>query len=270
MKIGIIGGTGVYALHHLTDVKEIEIETPYGSVFPSLGFFEGKEVVFLPRHGKGHSVPPHRVNYRAIVYGLKAWGAEYVFSTAACGSLRKDFKPGDLIVLSSFIDFTKGRVSTFFEGGEEGVVHTDVTEPYCLPMRKIIYDTGLNLGIPVHPSGVYVCFEGPRFETPAEIKACQILGGDLVGMTNVPEVVLAKEAGLHYSTIAISTNYAAGISSTPLSHEEVLEVMESAGKSVTTLIMESIKRLTYSVLDCNCSKNRVILPGLKHGSHQVK
>lgn len=262
MKVGIIGGTGVYAIHHLTDIQEEEIITPYGAVYPSVGFYEGKEVAFLARHGKGHSVPPHKVNYRAIIYGLKKWGAEFVFSTAACGSLREEFKPGDLIVLSSFLDFTKARASTFFEGGEEGVVHTDLTEPYCPTLAKLIYDTGVELEVSIHPSGVYVCFEGPRFETPAEIKACQILGGDLVGMTNFPEVVLAKEAGLHYSTIAISTNYAAGISPTALSHEEVLEVMEVAGKFVTYVIMESIKRLTDSEPSCNCHKNRVRLPGL--------
>ncbi|MBT9130348.1 MAG: S-methyl-5'-thioinosine phosphorylase [candidate division WS2 bacterium] len=262
MKIGIIGGTGVYALEYIENPLEVNVATPFGIVTPSVGVYEGMEVAFLPRHGSAHSIPPHKVNYRANIYGLTKWGAKYVFSTAASGSLKKDFGPGHLVVLSDFLDFTKGRTSTFYEGGSDGVVHIDVTEPYCPVLRKIVYLSGMELKLPIHSSGIYACFEGPRFETPAEIRACQVLGAELVGMTNVPEVVLAREAGLHYTTIAISTNYAAGISSIPLSHEEVLEVMKTAGDAVTNLIFTSIKKVKMIKEICGCEEPKRKLPGL--------
>lgn len=223
-RIAIIGGTGVYDPEILDDVREERVETPYGPVTVNLGRFEGLEVAFLARHGRGHQVPPHRVNYRANIYALALLGVERVIATNAVGSLRERYAPGHFVLPDQFLDFTHGRPATFFEGGEAGVYHVDVTEPYCPQVRRVLHETGRPLGLTVHDGAVYVCTQGPRFETPAEIRMFERLGGDLVGMTSVPEVVLAREAGLCYASVGMVTNYAAGLVDYPLSHEEVLEL----------------------------------------------
>ncbi|WP_051009345.1 S-methyl-5'-thioadenosine phosphorylase [Thermaerobacter subterraneus] len=243
MRLAIIGGTGVYDPEILDDVREETVVTPYGRATVRIGKFRGLEVVFLARHGAGHTVPPHKINYRANIYALAALGVRRVIATAAVGSLRQAFGPGHFVLVDQFLDFTKNRVSTFFEGGEAGVVHIDVTEPYCPEIRSHLEAAGKALGLPVTNGGVYVCTEGPRFETPAEIRMFERLGGDLVGMTSVPEVVLAREAGLCYATIAMVTNYAAGISGQPLTHEEVLEIMAANGTNLRRLILEALPRL---------------------------
>ncbi|GAB6875661.1 hypothetical protein JCM13210_03870 [Thermaerobacter litoralis] len=243
VRLAIIGGTGVYDPEILDDVREETVVTPYGRATVRIGTFRGLEVVFLARHGAGHTVPPHKINYRANIYALAALGVRRVVATAAVGSLRQAFGPGHFVLVDQFLDFTKNRVSTFFEGGEAGVVHIDVTEPYCPEMRRHLEEAGRALGLPVSNGGVYVCTEGPRFETPAEIRMFERLGGDLVGMTSVPEVVLAREAGLCYATIAMVTNYAAGISGQPLTHEEVLEIMAANGTNLRRLILEALPRL---------------------------
>lgn len=243
VRLAIIGGTGVYDPEILDDVREETVVTPYGRATVRIGKFRGLEVVFLARHGAGHTVPPHKINYRANIYALAALGVRRVIATAAVGSLRQAFGPGHFVLVDQFLDFTKNRVSTFFEGGEAGVVHIDVTEPYCPEMRGHLEAAGKALGLPVANGGVYVCTEGPRFETPAEIRMFERLGGDLVGMTSVPEVVLAREAGLCYATIAMVTNYAAGISGQPLTHEEVLEIMAANGTNLRRLILEALPRL---------------------------
>jgi Purine nucleoside phosphorylase len=180
------------------------------------------EFVFLPRHGEGHTCPPHMVNYRANIMALKQAGVESIIAVASVGSLRAHIRPGDFVLLDQFIDFTKSRTSTFFDGSE--VVHVDMTEPFCESLRKCVLAAKPS-GQKVHERGTYVCSDGPRFETAAEIKAYSAMGGDVVGMTVVPEVVLARELGMCYAGIAAVTNYAAGISK-KVSHEEVLEAMK--------------------------------------------
>ncbi|PZN11213.1 MAG: S-methyl-5'-thioadenosine phosphorylase [Bacillota bacterium] len=252
MRLAIIGGTGVYDPEILENVREETVVTPYGRATVRIGTFRDQEVVFLARHGTGHTVPPHRINYRANIYALAALGVQRVIATAAVGSIRREFGAGHFVLVDQFLDFTKNRVSTFFEGGEEGVVHVDVTEPYCPQLRATLHAVGRELGIPVHNGGVYVCTEGPRFETAAEIRAFERLGGDVVGMTSVPEVVLAREAGLCYATVAMVTNYAAGLSGAPLTHEEVLEVMASNVVNLRRLILEAIPRLAAE-RSCPCA-----------------
>ncbi|WP_243149943.1 S-methyl-5'-thioadenosine phosphorylase [Thermaerobacter sp. PB12/4term] len=252
MRLAIIGGTGVYDPEILDDVREETVVTPYGRATVRIGKFRGLEVVFLARHGAGHTVPPHKINYRANIYALAALGVRRVIATAAVGSLRQAFGPGHFVLVDQFLDFTRNRVSTFFEGGEAGVVHIDVTEPYCPEIRSHLEAAGKALGLPVTNGGVYVCTEGPRFETPAEIRMFERLGGDLVGMTSVPEVVLAREAGLCYATIAMVTNYAAGISGQPLTHEEVLEIMAANGTNLRRLILEALPRLAAEPT-CPCA-----------------
>ena len=244
IKVGIIGGTGVYNQSLFSDAHEISVDTPYGSVSMMEYDYNKLRVYFLARHGGGHSVPPHKVNYKANIAALKKVGVEQVISTAAVGSLNETMPPGSMVVIDQFIDQTKQRPLTFFEGDNGLVVHTDFTDPYCPEVRQTILTAAGSIKQDLVDGGCYVCTEGPRFETPAEIKMMKHWGGDLVGMTNVPEVVLAREAGLCYATIALSTNYAAGISGVPLTHREVLEIMDQVKPGLDRLLtacLEDIK-----------------------------
>lgn len=253
-EIALIGGTGLYDMELFEEAREGTINTAYGDVDVIVGRLGGRSAAFLPRHNKGHSLPPHLVNYRANISGLKQIGVKRIYATASTGSLNMKMEPGHFVVLDQFMDFTKGRPLTFFEGGSSGVVHTDMTEPYCPQLRGIIISQAERLRINLHRGGVYVCTEGPRFETPAEIQMYRKLGGDLVGMTNVPEVVLAREAGICYSTVAVVTNYAAGISPEPLSHAEVVAEM---GKSINVLreLLAACAIHSADNYSCRCGHN---------------
>ncbi|MCW3489566.1 S-methyl-5'-thioadenosine phosphorylase [Dethiobacter alkaliphilus] len=253
VELAIIGGTGVYDPKLLEDVQTLEIDTRYGRALLTQGKYQGREVVFLARHGTKHGTPPHNVNYRANIAALVKLGVKRVVATAAVGSLNEKMPPGAMILLGQFLDFTKAREATFFDGGEAGVVHTDFTAPYCPQLNGNLLTAAKQAGLELLQDGVYVCTEGPRFESAAEIRMYQKLGGDLVGMTNVPEVVLAREAGLCYSTVALSTNFGAGISPTVLTHEEVLEVMAENVEKVRRLLMELIPNLADH-RDCDCEK----------------
>lgn len=238
--IAIIGGTGVYDPSILSNIRDEEVSTPFGATRVKIGNYQGREVAFMARHGADHSVPPHLVNYRANIWALKQLGVKSIFATAAVGSLNIDMQPKDFVFMDQFLDFTKTRHQTFVE---KGVVHLDMTEPYCPELRKIMAGSAVKLGLPHHNKGTYVCAEGPRFETPAEIKMFNMLGGELVGMTSVPEVVLAREAQMCYATIAMVTNYAAGISPTPLSHQEVVDIMAENAENLRLLVMDAINAL---------------------------
>lgn len=252
-KIAIIGGTGVYDPKMLEDIREASLDTPYGMISYKAGYYHGQEVIFIPRHGSGHTIPPHLINYRANIWGLKKLGTETIIATTAVGSLNLNMKPGDFVLVNQFLDFTKSRISTFYEGGSRGVVHIDVTDPYCPALRSVLAKAAVAAGISVHESGVYVCTEGPRFETPAEIRAYAKLEGDLVGMTNVPEVVLAREAEMCYATVSMVTNFAAGISLTPLTHAEVLETMAANTENLKKLVMGAIEQLSHKE-KCQCDQ----------------
>lgn len=262
MKWAVIGGTGVYDPGMLTEADRETVSTPYGEVTFTAGEFQGDTVIFIPRHGEEHGVPPHKINYRANIWALASAGVRRIIATNAVGSLRERMAPGDVVMAHQFLDFTRGRESTFFDGGPPGVVHVDVSEPYCSRVADIISDTGEAMGIRLHRTGTYVTTEGPRFETPAEIKMFEQAGGDLVGMTSVPEVVLAREAGICYTAICIVTNYAAGMAGRPLSHEEVLAVLRDNSERVRDLIAESIPRVPKDMV-CRCAEAApgVPLPG---------
>ena len=249
--IGIIGGTGVYDPSILENVRQVETMTPYGTVCYKVGDFSGKSIAFIPRHGSKHSIAPHLINYRANIWAMKDIGVSNILATAAVGSLYLPMKLGDFVLVDQFIDFTKQRVTTFHEGEQNGVVHVDLTDPYCPNLRDKLLGVAQNLGIPIHSQGTYVCTEGPRFETPAEIAMFSKLGGHLVGMTNVPEVVLAREAEMCYATIAMVTNFAAGISKAPLTYREVIEIMNQNTEKLKTLLMHTIK-LIDTEADCSC------------------
>ncbi|VBB07910.1 methylthioadenosine phosphorylase (mtap) [Lucifera butyrica] len=251
IRIAIIGGTGVYDPGILKNLREETINTPYGVVQCKIGEFNGQAIAFIPRHGSTHSIPPHLINYRANLWAIKKLGVENIIATTAVGSLNPAMKPGDFVLVDQFLDFTKNRITTFYEGGKRGVVHVDVTEPYCPTLRQKLLQASENTGIALHARGTYVCAEGPRFETPAEIKMFAKLGGDLVGMTNVPEVVLAREAEICYTTVSMVTNFAAGIAPNPLTHGEVLETMKANAENIKKLIMAAIG-LIAGAGDCSC------------------
>lgn len=251
--LAVIGGTGVYKADMLVNTRDVEIETRYGKVSLMLGEYKGRQVAFLARHGKGHSVPPHLVNYRANIQALKDLGVKKIIATAAVGSLNIEMAPQDFVLLDQFLDFTKARNCTFFDGELEGVRHIDVTEPYCPRLRSFLYERAVKLGIKTHQGGCYVCMEGPRYETPAEIKMLKLFGGDVVGMTNVPEVVLAREAGLCYATVAMVTNYAAGIAPAKLSHSEVVQVMDQLSENISRLIMAALAEVPLED-ECDCCR----------------
>lgn len=243
MKIAIIGGTGLYDPNLFHEPGEELVSTPYGKVKVKYGDFGGKRVAFLSRHGEGANVPPHRVNYRGNIHALKKLGIKNVIATAAVGSLSKDFTPGTIILVDQFLDFTKGRISTFHDGGSEGVRHTDMTEPYCSELRRVIEEEATSIGLTVRNGGCYVCTEGPRFETAAEVRMFRMLGGDVVGMTGVPEVVLAREAGLYYASITMVANLAAGLDSPEVSHNEVVNVMADIYDDIKKLLENTVRAL---------------------------
>ncbi|MEZ0394236.1 MAG: S-methyl-5'-thioadenosine phosphorylase [Desulfurococcaceae archaeon] len=243
-SIGVIGGSGIYDLPELKNVREIKVYTPYGE--PSdkviLGEIEGRTVAFLPRHGRGHRIPPHRVNYRANVWAMKSLGVEWLISFSAVGSLRWDYRPGDFVVPDQFIDMTKGlRPYTFFEGGY--VAHVSMAEPFCEQLRRVAIEAAKRLGLTVHGSGTYVCIEGPRFSTKAESRIWRdVFKADVIGMTLVPEVNLACEAQMCYATIAMVTDYDVW-AERPVTAEEVSRVMAENVDKARRLLPEIVRSL---------------------------
>lgn len=254
MEKAIIGGTGVYDIAE--DVESRKIHTAYGDADVDIVKINGEKIVFLARHGKGHSVPPHLINYRANMKALKDLGVKYIYATAAVGSCNPNYTVGDVVIVNDFLDFTKSRPVTFFEGGERGVIHTDMSDPYCRNLRKLFYETAQEENLPIKGEAVYVCTEGPRFETATEIKMYQILSGDVVGMTNVPEVILAKELGMCYCTIGIITNMCTGIENNNLAKDNI---KGKVGKVKSKVMNVCLKILQKQINQDNCFCNESII-----------
>ncbi len=258
VRIAIIGGSGLYQL--LENPEHTFVDTPFGKTPRiEIGEIEGVKVAFLPRHAKpgslevGHHVPPTYINFRANIYGLRKLGVERILASSACGSLNPAMRPGDFVVIDQFIDMTKKRDYTFYDGETPievwpdkppitSVVHVDVTNPYCPELRRILADTCEKLGIRYHDRGCYIATEGARFETPAEIRAYRMLGADVVGMTNVPECVLARELTMCYAALALVTNWAAGTQE-KITHEEVVEIFNKNIENVRRVFREAIKAI---------------------------
>jgi len=260
--VAIIGGTGIRYKEIFTDIEDITMKNLYGEVNLKSVNYNGKTVIFLERHGKGHSLAPHEVNYRANIMALHELGVERIIATAAVGAVNPKYKVGSFLLIDDFMDFTKQRNSTFFENTKDGIMHVDMSEPYCRELRNIILEASSTAGISVHDGGTYVCTEGPRFETKAEIKAYSILGADVVGMTNVPEVVLAREKGICYSAIAMVTNYAAGISSNILTHKEVIDNMKQMSNYLRSLLLAAIDIMPEK-RECKCKYSTIEKGSLK-------
>lgn len=251
----IIGGTGVYSASGQS--KKQIVETKYGNVQVDIININSEDIVFLARHGSSHSLPPHLINYRANIMALKQLGVNYIYATAAVGSCNEKYAPGDLVIIKDFIDFTKVRPLTFFEGGEESVKHVDMTQPYCKNMGHKFHDIAGQIGLEIKGPAVYVCTEGPRFETASEIKMYKQLGGDVVGMTNVPEVVLAKELGMCYSTIGIITNWCTGVKG-EFSLHDIQGSVDKNREKITQIFIQVFKE-GLDQKTCNCNDSLIQL-----------
>lgn len=248
-KVAVIGGSGLEGM--LNQGKTVEIETEYGTPPPiTIGTIEGQEVGFIPRHGTKHETPPHKVNYRAIVIGLRNLGVERIIATNAAGAINERYTPGDIAIPVDVVDFTKTRPTTLYD--KAPVTHVDVTEPYCPSLRRLFTESAGEHIRHVWTDSVMACTEGPRFETPAEIRMFRLLGCDLVGMTAVPEVFLAREAGLCYASICFVSNMAAGIQAR-ISHKEVEEVASKVISVLRAIVSRSIARLGNAE-PCECNK----------------
>lgn len=206
-SIGIIGGSGLYSMSGLTDTREIRVKTPFGDPSDAivLGTLEGKRVAFLARHGRGHRILPGEINYRANIYAMKLLGAERIISVSAVGSLKEDLRPGEFLVPDQFFDRTKNRASTFFGGGL--VAHVAFAHPTCAELSGVLAEACLREAVKVHRRGTYICIEGPQFSTLAEAEVNRQLGFDVIGMTNLTEAKLAREAEICYAAIAMITDY---------------------------------------------------------------
>ncbi len=207
VKLAVIGGSGLYSMEGLHEVRTQAVRTPFGP--PSddivIGTLEGTRMAFLPRHGRGHRINPSEVNHRANIYALKTLGVEQIISVSACGSLREDLRPRDMVFPDQIFDRTKSRASTFFEKGI--VAHVGVANPYCPVLSSVLFHAATNLGFRTHKGGTYVCIEGPQFSTKAESKVYRSMGFSVIGMTNVPEFKLAREAEICYASVALVTDY---------------------------------------------------------------
>ena len=254
-EIGVFGGSGFYSF--LENTKEIEVKTPYGP--PSdkviLGEISGKKVAFMPRHGRNHDLPPHMINYRANIFAMKELGVKYIFGPCASGSLQPHIKPGQFVICDQFVDRTRGRKDTFYDGPK--TVHIGMAEPYCPVLRKIIIESAKELGIEHHQKGTVVTIQGPRFSTVAESKWFASRGWEVINMTQYPENYLAREQEICYANISLITDYDVGLEGHPgigsVTLEEVVRVFNENNEKIKDLLVRSIEKITGE-RKCLCSR----------------
>lgn len=263
VRIGVIGGSGLYEMEGLTDIKKKRIVTPFGR--PSddylIGTLFGRRVAFLPRHGKGHRIMPTDINYRANIFGMKLLGVERIISVSAVGSMREEIKPGDIVIPDQFYDHTKHRRSTFFGNGV--VAHVGMADPLCPELGKVLIESGTRAGATVHQGGTYLCMEGPQFSTRAESMTYRQWNVDVIGMTNATESKLAREAEICYSTIALATDYDCWHhSEEAVTVEAVLEVMRHNIETSKAMIRQAVGMLPETRA-CGCGeslRNTIMTP----------
>ncbi|WP_148701997.1 S-methyl-5'-thioadenosine phosphorylase [Candidatus Nitrososphaera evergladensis] len=250
--IGIIGGTGVYDSGLFSDKKEIKVHTPYGepSDLITIGEYAGRKVAFLPRHGRGHRIPPHMINFRANIWALKQLGVKRIIAPSAVGSLGFDYKPGHIALPDQFIDFTKKREYTFYDGGQ--VAHVSMADPFCPEIRDVAAQVIERLKFPFQPKATYVCIEGPRFSTRAESKFFRdVMKADIIGMTLVPEVTLAREAEICYLSVATVTDYDVW-AEIPVTSKEIIETLHKNVEKTKKLVAELIPAVPLERTKCAC------------------
>ncbi|MFA0731054.1 MAG: hypothetical protein LKKZDAJK_000989 [Candidatus Fervidibacter sp.] len=256
-EIGVFGGSGLYSMEGATVLEEIKVETPFGAPSDLITIVEiaRKRVAFLPRHGRKHQYPPHKVPYKANIWAMKALGVERVLAPNAVGSLQRHIKPGDFVICDQFVDRTRHRDDTFFNGPI--TTHVSTADPYCPQLRAIAIEACRDLGIPHHERGTVVVIEGPRFSTKAESRWFTQMGWEVINMTQYPEVVLAREAELCYVNISIVTDYDTGLVAEgevePVSAEEVMKNFAASVERARQLIAEIIRRLPAQ-RTCRCGE----------------
>lgn len=255
-SIGLIGGSGS-GLARLKNLKIVErriVRTPYGEPSGPLSFgrLGDHEIVFVPRHGYGHTIPPHQVNYRANIWALAHVGVRQIISIAAVGGIAETMQSGALVCPDQLIDYTHGRQHTYFEGGDNQVVHIDFTHPYCERLHAIYGRSGEQAGEALVMHGVYAATQGPRLETAAEIRRIERDGGDIVGMTGAPEAQLARELGVCYAPICMVVNAAAGKAPGAIDLGNIQEIMTQGIRKVRNLLEFIVPLASHSVLDCSC------------------
>ena len=252
VKIGVIGGSGIYEVEGITETHKKKIRTPFGD--PSdeivIGNLEGIPVAFLPRHGRGHSIMPSELNSRANIYALKSLGVEQIISISACGSLKEELKPRDIVIPDQLFDRTRQRPYSFFGAGI--VAHIGFANPYCPELCQILYQVAKDLGFSVHRGGTYVCIEGPQFSTKAESKVFRSLGFSIVGMTNLPEAKLSREAEICYATLGLVTDYDVWKEGEEVSVDKVISNLVANIEKVKKLIKAAVPRLERE-RKCECA-----------------
>ena len=253
VRIGIIGGSGLYDIDELTDCQEQEIDTPFGR--PSapyiVGTLQDQRVAFLARHGKGHSILPSELNFRANIYGLKHLGAEWIVSASAVGSLQEKYRPQDIVVPDQFFDRTRGRVSTFF--GEGLVAHVSFANPLCPVLSGLAVETAKDTGATVHQGGTYLCMEGPQFSTLAESNLYRTWNMDVIGMTNLQEAKLAREAEICFATLALVTDYDCWHPEhDDVTVDMIIETLQANAEMAKRIISELVARLPVQ-RECKCA-----------------
>ena len=246
-KIGVIGGSGLYKMDGLEDIEEVRLETPFGE--PSdkyvVGKLAGKPVAFLARHGEGHRLLPSELNFRANVFGFKLLGAEHILSASAVGSLKEDIHPLDVVIPDQFIDRTRGRISTFFGNGI--AAHVEFSKPFCERLSKLMYEGGQKTGARLHRGGTYVCMEGPQFSTVAESELYRSWGAHIIGMTNLQEAKLAREAEMSYATMGLVTDYDCWhVSHESVTVEQVIENLQKNTETARQIILDTVTNLDLS------------------------
>ncbi len=252
-SIGVIGGSGLYEMEGLTDVKSVRVETPFGE--PSDEYITGMlgdaKMVFLPRHGRGHRLLPSEVNYRANIYGMKKLGVEWIISVSAVGSMKEDIKPGHIVVVDQFFDRTKGRAGSFFGNGVVG--HVEFADPVCGDLSDVLHSAGKDAGATVHKGGTYICIEGPQFSTRAESNIYRKWGVDVIGMTNIPEAKLAREAEICYATLALSTDYDCWhTTEDSVTVEMIIETLKKNVSTAKEIIRKAVPKITGH-RGCKCA-----------------
>lgn len=245
-QVGVFGGSGFYSL--LEDVREIKVETPYGPPSDKIALAEigGKTVAFLPRHGRDHSIPPHRIDYRANVWAMRSLGVTDILAPTACGSLQTHIRPGHFVICDQFVDRTSGRRDTFYDGPV--TTHVSAADPYCPILREHAIAVCRDLGIPVHPAGTVVVIQGPRFSTRAESRWFTRQGWEVVNMTQYPECYLARELEIAYANISVVTDYDAGLVGDdpdiqPVTNEELLRVFSDNIATLRKALFRMIETL---------------------------
>jgi 5'-methylthioadenosine phosphorylase len=272
IRIGIIGGSGLYQMDGLSQVEEVEVETPFGKPSDAyrVGTLEGKHVVFLARHNRHHTILPSELNFRANIYGFKKLGVEWILSASAVGSLKEEVRPLDIVLPDQFYDRTKARVSTYF--GDGIVAHISFAHPICSQLADVIQQAARDAGVPVKRGGTYVCMEGPQFSTLAESNVYRKNGGDLIGMTNLQEAKLAREAEICYTTIALVTDYDCWHPQhDAVTVVEVIENLKKNSENAQKIIRSSVKRLPVDrTCKCGHALKHAIMTDLKNAPKATK